>query len=301
MKKLILFLSIFFAPFAQAHFFAQQTLFNPKTGQTLDVYYDTHESKDMGIDFMAQQQDFIQRAKKNTDTLVLSEDKCSFEEQLNLNDTSESNKQFIERLLKEVVYTTPLIGLSAHAFLNGSAAATIECRPGTVHDIETLPVDGDMAYEIAHYNDTHILNNFYRSIPSIVQKISQQFGTDVTLFMHNFLMVDAKALHSIANTSHKHIMLAAGSAHIVSICNMLHQLGWIPGNMQLPQSMSNEHKQALEKTLTHYTPDQATCVAHYLSSSIDGDIEEYHALDITRIPHQGVFQDNVLKQCFTLS
>ena len=296
----LLLLSLLGTTTAHAHFFAYQAWYNPTSGQTLEAYYDTHTSKKPCIDPYAQQQAFITRAASYEDVLVLSEDACSFQEQLSFNDSSQHNKDRITHVVDNALCTTPLIGLCAHAFLNGIDTCTIECRQGSLHDIETLPINSTLLHEINQYNDGPLLNNFYASIADYAQHIATACHADMTFFMHNFLCVDAKTVHTITNTSHRHIMLAAGSAHCISIGHLLYQLGWIPGELHLPNSMSTEEHRLVKKTVTTPAKNHVQRIVNYLMSTTHDDPEEYHALDITRIPTMLPLPATALAQCFAL-
>lgn len=300
MKKFIIFISVILSPVLNAHFFAYQEWQNPATGQILECYYDTHESKDPTINSINQRTAFIVRAQHNDSTLVLTEDMCSSQEQLNFNDTSTDNKEYIAQLLNEISYTTPLMGLSAHAFVNGIDASTIECRPGSIAGSTALPINNDVLHKIMDHKNPEFLHTFYTAIPEHAKQVSRLYNADLTAFIHNLLLVDANALHAITNSPHKRIMLAAGSAHIVSICNVLHQLGWIQGELYLPYTMSREHKKGLIKTLTEYTPDQAEHLFRYLSATKNDEIEEYHALDVANLSYQPDYK-GFFNNCFVMS
>lgn len=247
MKKLILLLSLFVAPFAQAHTFAYQEWYNPATGQILEEYYDVHRTDNTQISPTEHRHNLIERAKNNN-ALVITEDKPSLHfGGIDYTDTSDKNKQAVKAYMKEFPLDCSLAWSYAECFVNDIAAFNAECRELNAKK----PLNEKYEQEIASYNDGAILNNFYKNIKQLSQELAgvNQRGSELN---YKCFIVDARALHAVYNTNHKKIMLTMGATHIIRINRLLLQLGWEPRTAVVPTAYDAQQTETL---ITALTPD----------------------------------------------
>lgn len=268
MKKILLSLTLllgFIAP-AYGHFYAYQEWHNPYTGQTLEEYYDVHLSTNKAIDPVAQQDDLIARAEQYHNPLVLVEDSGSFNSPSLLN----LKKINFDKLLADYPPQNPLIWLYAKCVDKNIAAYNIECRPNGTGG----PLPEQYLHELHNYRDNQILSKFYASLPTyagLYTDLEQESAG--SNFNYQAFVVDARILHTIANNHHQHILLAAGGWHIMSINNILLQLGWQPGILVLAEGFDQATAQACRQTL-----DQQTAT--------DNHPERCYAFDAFFVAHQ---------------
>ena len=252
-RSIFLLVSLSLVFTAQAHFFAYQEWYNPKTGQILEEFYDNHATGNKAINNKEQQRALIDRAKKSGNTLVIVEDMCSLlAEQTELIDFKRSSVEYknaTKEWLKTIQFIrnftigsnhkrSPLLYLYTHCFSHTIPAFNIECRNSGVQEA--------CVKEIASYQDGPLLNEFYRLACKMYKELIQMKDPNPYFaLLAPAMIVDARALHTIASCTDKHLILAAGGAHCRSINSYLLLLGWQPLHLVVPSTLNPEEKKLL--------------------------------------------------------
>lgn len=281
MKQYIvaLFVSFFFIAPVKAHFFAFAELYNPKTGQIVEAYFDIHESKNPSIN-LVQRKALLKRSSRYKKQIIgFAEDSESVQFNLNFKDRSRQNAQHIQEKIAPVICNSPLAALCGHFFLQGIPTCNFECRNFNLESSSDL-IDQTIVTKIAEYDDGKVLNNFYASINDFSQELAEWRPT--TSFYQNF-MVDARGLHIIYANPTKHIFLCAGACHIVTMMKVLFDDGWIIEQFIMPSTLSGQQKQKLKAMLDQTQEEDAAMAQCSYFNNFTNEIYQFaleHAIDI---------------------